>query len=88
MSKAKAVKNEQRLGVAIPLDRATPEANQHQLRWAVVRLILGVAQMLGAIVSFYLLAQFGINLWSAAAAVATTIITTVSLVLFKRGPIT
>jgi hypothetical protein len=54
-------------------------------RWAVVRLALGQAQMIGAIVSGYLLLTTGINEWSLGGAVLTCTLTTVSVLLFGAG---
>ncbi len=69
--------------------RSEQIASAHTRRWAFVRLALGLGQMSGAVVSFYLLAQTGVNELSLAAAVATCLCTTVSVLLFgsrKRRP--
>ena len=58
--------------------------------WAAVRLVLGLAQMAGALVSAYLLFQTGMNPLSLGAVMFTCLCTTVSVVLFggrpRRGP--
>ena len=50
--------------------------------WAVVRLILGLGQMMGAVMSFYLLIATGVNELSIACVVVTCLLTTISVVLF------
>jgi hypothetical protein len=52
--------------------------------WAVVRLLLGLAQMTGAAMSLCLLLATGINQWSMEAAVATCLCTATSKILFGR----
>ena len=52
--------------------------------WAVVRIILGLGQMIGAIVSFCLLIEIGINEWSLGMVVATCLLTCISVLLFGR----
>jgi hypothetical protein len=51
-------------------------------RWAVVRLLLGQAQMIGAVAAAYLLIQTGMNELSLGAVVFTCACTTVSVLLF------
>lgn len=57
--------------------------------WAAVRLVLGVGQMSGAVVSLYLLVQTGLGELSLGAVAATCLLTTVSVLLFggqkRRG---
>jgi|GEM_PF-3300896 len=56
--------------------------------WAVIRMSLGLAQTMGAVVSLYLLVQTGVNALSIGAAAVTTILTLISLALFRgnKGP--
>ena len=58
------------------------EPSRPETRWAIVRLFLGQAQMIGAVMSFILLIQLGINEWSLGAVVLTCLCTTVSVLLF------
>jgi hypothetical protein len=51
-------------------------------RWAMVRMALGVMQMIGAGSGAVLLAISGVTPWSVGIAVATTLLTTVSVVVF------
>jgi len=54
--------------------------------WAVVRMVLGLGQMMGAVVAFYLLLQTGVNALSLGAVVVTCLLTTTSVLLFRsRG---
>lgn len=53
--------------------------------WALLRLVLGFAQMGGAVVSFVLLLTLGAHLWTLVAAFSTTALTTLSVFLFRRG---
>jgi hypothetical protein len=50
--------------------------------WAVVRLVLGLAQMIGAVVSLYLLLQIGLASVTLGAVVFTCACTTASVLLF------
>ena len=52
--------------------------------WAVVRIILGLGQMIGAIVSVCLLIEIGINEWSLGMVVGTCLLTCISVLLFGR----
>jgi len=63
-------------------DQAPPTGNEKA--WAVVRVILGQAQMMGAVVSFYFLVQTGVNALSLGAVVVTGLLTTTSILLFRR----
>jgi hypothetical protein len=60
------------------------EGRQREVRWAIVRLVLGQAQMIGAVVSAYLLIRTGMNEFSLGAVVVTCLCTTVSILLFGR----
>ena len=51
-------------------------------RWAVARLILGMLQIFGAVVSLVLLLQTGFNTVSVGSVVITGLLTTVSVLLF------
>jgi len=51
--------------------------------WAIVRVILGIAQMTGAIVSAVLLLRVGIAYETFAALIATSACTAISLFLFR-----
>jgi len=61
-----------------PSKPPTPEAR----RWAVVRILLGTAQVMGATVSAYLLLQTGTNQWSLGAVAVTGLLFAVSKLLF------
>jgi hypothetical protein len=50
--------------------------------WALVRLVLGLLQMTGAVVSFYLLFSSGMSGLSLSAVVLTCLCTTISVLLF------
>ena len=60
------------------------EISAAKTRWALTRLALGVAQMIGASVGVALLAVGGITRWSIAVALAATALTVVSIALFGR----
>jgi hypothetical protein len=51
--------------------------------WAIVRLLLGLAQMTGAVTSFWLLFETGFNALSIGAAITTTMLTLISRALFR-----
>jgi hypothetical protein len=53
-------------------------------RWAIVWLVLGSGQVFGATLSFVLLAETGMTRWSLGAAVGTSLLTTLSLLLFRH----
>lgn len=59
-------------------DRHDPTAR----RWALARLVLGGAQMIGASIGAVLLAVAGLTPWSLGVALATTLLTTASVFLF------
>jgi hypothetical protein len=49
-------------------------------------MVLGLAQMTGAVAAFYLLFQTGVNALSLSAVVITCLLTTLSVLLFRgRG---
>jgi hypothetical protein len=52
--------------------------------WAIVRLVLGLGQMTGAVVALMLLLQTGVNSASIAAVILTCLLTSVSVFLFGR----
>jgi hypothetical protein len=52
--------------------------------WAVVRIILGLGQMIGAIVSVYFLIETGVNAMSLGAVTVTCMLTVTSRLLFRR----
>jgi hypothetical protein len=60
------------------------DRRRREVRWAIVRLVLGQAQMIGAVVSAYLLISTGMNEVSLGAVVVTCLCTTVSVLLFGR----
>jgi hypothetical protein len=51
-------------------------------KWALVRLVLGNLQIAGATASFILLAQLGVTPATLSVVVATSLCTTVSVLLF------
>ena len=53
-----------------------------ELRWAVVRGVLGIAQMTGAAVALVLLARAGVTPGALVAVAATSALTTASVLLF------
>lgn len=55
-----------------------------QRRWALIRLLFGLAQMFGATFSFVLLFKSGVNIWSLTAVALTGLFTTASVLLFGR----
>jgi hypothetical protein len=63
-------------------DHESEPVTGKQRAWAVVRVILGLLQMMGAVVSAYLLLQTGVNPLSLAAVVLTCFFTSVSVLLF------
>lgn len=52
--------------------------------WAVVRFVLGIAQMTGAVVAFLLIAQTGLSNGTFAVVILTSLFTTGSVLLFGR----
>lgn len=59
-----------------------PTARPDDRRWAVLRLALGTAQIVGATSALLLLIQTGLNPWSLGAAVIACTLTTISVLLF------
>jgi hypothetical protein len=62
--------------------KPTGLGNRGEKGWALVRLTLGMMQMTGAVVSFYLLLRTGMNDLSLSAVAFTCLCTTVSVLLF------
>jgi len=56
------------------------------MAWAIVRTVLGVAQVFGASFSFVLLIQTGVNSLTLGAIIITGLLTTISVLLFGRRP--
>lgn len=56
-----------------------------EARWAVLRLVLGVAQMIGAVAALLLIITMGLKGLALAAVVITCVLTTVSVLLFGSG---
>lgn len=56
------------------------------MAWAIVRTVLGVAQIFGASFSFVLLIQTGVNSLTLGAIIITGLLTTISVLLFGRRP--
>ena len=52
--------------------------------WAIVRIILGLGQMMGAVVSVYFLIETGVNALSLGAVAGTCVLTVTSRLLFGR----
>lgn len=52
--------------------------------WAVVRFVLGITQMTGAVAAFLLIAQTGLSNGTFAVVILTCLFTTVSVLLFGR----
>jgi len=61
---------------------ASPAQARRQRMWVVVRSILGLAQMVGALIALTLLLLTGITASALAAVVLTSLCTTVSVLLF------
>ena len=61
-------------------EKPTPK----ELAWAIVRLVLGLGQMTGAVVALMLLVQTGVNSLSFGAVILTCLLTTTSVLLFGR----
>ena len=66
------------------VEQSDDPRNPKEKAWAVVRMILGLAQMMGAVGSFYLLVQTGMSVLSLGAVAATCLLTTMSVLLFGR----
>lgn len=52
--------------------------------WAVLRLLLGTAQMVSAVIALLLIVQAGIGPLALGAVVVTSVLTTTSILLFGR----
>jgi hypothetical protein len=52
------------------------------ITWAIIRYLLGIAQMFGAVFSVILLIQTGVNKYSMVAVVITCALTPISVLLF------
>jgi hypothetical protein len=60
---------------------------RQELTWALIRLILGFLQIMGAVASLLLLVETGVNTVSLASVVVTGLLTTLSVLLFgSRTP--
>lgn len=64
-------------------ERRDEPPSRSKVAWTVVRVILGLAQMVGASASLILLLLTGVNAWSIGGAVITSIITLTSILLFR-----
>ena len=73
----------------LPDDLHRRDAN-NDLRWAVVRLVLGIGQMVGAATAVLLMISGGFSELALGAVVVTCVLTTISIVLFgsRRPPTT
>ena len=58
---------------------------REEFRWAIVRLILGQVQMVGATVGFFLLVTTGVNAAVLGVVAVTTLATIVSKLLFRKS---
>jgi hypothetical protein len=61
---------------------SSPALARRQHAWMVVRLILGLAQMVGALLALTLLLLTGMNAYALTVVVRTSLCTTVSVLLF------
>lgn len=76
-----------RMRLVEPMRHTVADPRQH--RRAMVRLVLGMLQMGGTVVSLVLLSLTGVSAVALAAAVGTCMLTTISVLLFgarKGGP--
>ena len=70
------------------VDETGREVPPRERAWAVVRLALGLLQMMGAVVALYCLLETGVSELAVGAVVVTCVFTTTSILLFggrKRG---
>ena len=58
--------------------------SQGEKWWAVVRLVLGLLQVIGATVSVSMLIQLGVTAESLSAVALTCLLTTISVIIFGR----
>ena len=63
-------------------DAAHAGQQRQERRWAVTRLALGMAQMAGAVISLVLLAHLGVTSLALTAVCLTSLLTTISVLLF------
>lgn len=63
-----------------------PHVRRKELAWAVVRLILGQAQMIGAVAGMYLLVVTGVSEATLAVCAVTGACTLLSRALFRGRP--
>jgi hypothetical protein len=63
--------------------RTSGRPTSNERRWAVVRIILGTAQVMAATVSAYLLLRTGTNEWSVGALIVTALLVALSKWLFR-----
>jgi hypothetical protein len=59
--------------------------NSRELWWAVVRLVLGILQIMGSTLSLLLLIQAGVSTATIVACVITTFFTVISRLLFSTA---
>jgi hypothetical protein len=73
---------------AAPLMTHEPDKNLRITRetrqWAVLRFLLGNAQMFMAVVAIVLLLKSGVNVWSITAVLVASILTVTSRLLFRK----
>lgn len=60
-----------------------PEVRRKQLAWAVVQIVLGQAQMIGAVAGLYLLITTGVSELTLAVCAVTGLCTLISRLVFK-----
>ena len=63
-----------------------PEPKRHQRRRAVLRIVLGQLQIIGATVGLLLLLGTGVSGWTAGVITGTGLISLVSWLLFRDRP--
>jgi hypothetical protein len=80
-------RSSERLLVEGPATHESATANSDGSGWRKLRLILGLLQMFGAVVSLTLLATMGVTAISLSAVAVTSLMTTVSVVLFGGRPV-
>jgi hypothetical protein len=64
-------------------ESAPGESRRREKAWAVVRIALGLAQIMAATVTFVLLVQTGVNEWSMGLTAATGLLVLLSKWLFR-----
>ncbi len=66
---------------------SSPDAHRAEAPWAVMRLVLGFAQMSAAVAALFLIITWGFEAVALAAVAISCLLTTVSVLLFgSRGP--